>query len=64
MELALAAFSLNSLVQIILVLVVIGVVLYLINTYLPIHPAIKTVIIAIVVIALCLWLLSFAGIVR
>ena len=64
MELALAAFSLGSLIQIILVLVVIGVVLYLINQYLPMHPAIKTVITVIVVIALCLWLLSAAGIVR
>ena len=50
------------LVNLIIVLIVIGVVLYLINTYVPMAPPIKTVLNVIVVIVLCLWLLTAFGI--
>ena len=42
----------------ILVLVVIGVVLWLINTYIPMQPAIKTILNAVVVVILIIWLLA------
>ena len=53
-----------SLVTIIVVLVVIGLVLYLINTYIPMARPVKTVLNVIVVLILCLWLLNAFGIVN
>ena len=53
-----------SLVTIIVVLVVIGLVLYLINTYIPMARPVKTVLNVIVVLMLCLWLLNAFGIVN
>jgi hypothetical protein len=54
-----------SLISVLLVLVVIGVCLYLVETYLPISPPIKVVNRVIVVIALILWLLQlFVGDIR
>ena len=51
-----------GLIQLLLILVVVGVVLWLIETYLPLSPPIKVVIRVVVVIALCLWLLQlFVG---
>ena len=50
-------------VHLLIGLVVIGVVLWLINTYLPMDARIKTVINVVVVLAICLWLLRFAGVV-
>jgi hypothetical protein len=50
-----------SLVSLIIVLVVIGLVLYLINAYIPMAPPIKTTINVLVIIVLCLWLLSLIG---
>lgn len=51
-----------SLVNILIVLVIVGVVLWLVNTYIPMAPPIKTVITVVVVLVLCLWLLSLFGI--
>ncbi len=51
-----------SLFGIIAVLVVIGVVLWLIQTYIPMAAPIKTVLTVVVVIFLCIWLLSLFGI--
>lgn len=45
-----------------IVLIVVGVVLYLIETYLPMSPPIKVVIRVIVILFLCLWLLGLFGI--
>ena len=53
-----------SLVTIIVVLVVIGLVLYLINTYIPMARPVKTVLNVVVVLMLCLWLLNAFGIVN
>lgn len=51
-----------SLITLLIYLVVVGVVLYLINTYLPIAQPIKIIINVVVVIILCLWLLQVFGI--
>lgn len=51
-----------DLIQLIVVLVIVGVVLWLINTYVPLAPPVKTVINVIVVLILCLWLLRLFGI--
>jgi hypothetical protein len=49
------------LVQLIIVLIVVGVVLWLINTYIPMQATIKRILNAVVVIAVVLWLLSAFG---
>lgn len=53
-----------SLVTIIVVLVIIGFLLWLINTYVPMAGAIKTILNAVVIIAVILWLLSAFGIIH
>jgi hypothetical protein len=50
-----------SLINLILVLVVVGVILWLINTYLPMDGKIKAILNAVVVIAVVLWLLRVLG---
>jgi hypothetical protein len=52
----------TPLIQVILSLIVIGVLLWLVNTYIPMASSIKSIINIIVVIAVVLWLLSFFGI--
>ena len=50
------------LIQLVVVLIVIGVLLWLINSYIPMDPTIKKIINAVVIIAVVLWLLSlFVG---
>ena len=51
-----------SIIQLLVVLIIIGVILYLVNTYIPMAPPIKTVINVVVVLLLCLWLLEVFGI--
>ena len=46
------------LIYIVLVLIVIGMGLWLINTYIPMAGSIKTILNAIVVIAVCVWVLK------
>ncbi len=53
-----------TLVSLVVFLIVIGVVLYLINQYIPMHPPIKTVLNVLIILVLCLWLLENFGIVR
>lgn len=53
-----------SLVTIVIVLVVVGFLLWLINTYIPMAGSIKTILNAVVVIAVILWLLSAFGIIH
>jgi hypothetical protein len=51
-----------SIVSVIITLVVIGLVLWLINAYIPMAAPIKTILNVVVVIAVVLWLLrSFGG---
>ena len=51
------------LIQLIVILIVIGLCLYLIESLLPIDPAIKQVIRVVLVLALILWLLSLVGLI-
>jgi len=51
-----------SLISILIALVVAGVVLWLINTYIPMDGKIKTILNVVVVIVIILWLLSAFGI--
>ena len=50
-----------SLINLIVVLIVVGVILWLINTYLPMDGKIKSILNAVVVIAVVLWLLQAFG---
>jgi hypothetical protein len=52
-----------SLISLVGVLIVIGVLLWLINTYLPMDGKIKSILNAVVVIAVILWLLQVFGII-
>jgi hypothetical protein len=49
------------LIQVILVLIVVGVVLGLINRYIPMAGSIKSILNAVVVIVVVLWLLKIFG---
>ena len=50
-----------SLVSLVVVLIVVGVLLYCVNTFLPMDPKIKQILNIVVVIAVVLWLLSTFG---
>ncbi|MHB1949211.1 MAG: Thivi_2564 family membrane protein [Gammaproteobacteria bacterium] len=52
------------LISIVIVLVVIGFVLWLINTYIPMASSIKTILNAVVVIAVIIWLLTALGVIH
>jgi hypothetical protein len=49
------------LVQVVIVLIVVGVLLWLVNTYIPMQATIKKILNAVVVIAVVLWLLNGFG---
>lgn len=50
------------LISVVVVLIIVGVLLWLANTYIPMDPKIKTIMNAVVVIAVVLWILSlFVG---
>ena len=49
------------LVQLVEVLVVVGVVLWLVNRFIPMQRTIKSILNAVVVIAVVLWLLNVTG---
>ncbi|MHB8432668.1 MAG: Thivi_2564 family membrane protein [Candidatus Tyrphobacter sp.] len=49
------------LIQVIVVLIVVGVVLWLINRYIPMAGPIKSLLNAVVVIAVVIWLLKAFG---
>lgn len=51
-----------SLITVIVVLIVVGVLLWLVNTYIPMDGKIKNIINIVVVIAVVLWLLSAFGV--
>ena len=51
------------LIQLIIVLVVVGVVLWLINRYIPMQSTIKKILNVVVIIAVVLWLLSAFGVI-
>ena len=49
------------LINIVLVLVVVGVLLWLVNSFIPMQSSIKKILNAIVIIAVVLWLLNIFG---
>lgn len=49
------------LVQVLVLLIVVGVVLFLINQYIPMAASIKSILNAVVVIAVLIWLLNVFG---
>ena len=50
------------LINVVVVLIVVGVILWLINRFIPMAGSIKTILNAVVVIAVVLWLLSVFGV--
>lgn len=51
-----------DIVQVLVVLVVVGVLLWLVQTYIPLAPPIRTIITVVVVLFVCIWLLGVFGI--
>lgn len=51
-----------SLVSVLLVLIVVGVILWLVNTYIPMDRKIKNILNIVVVIVVVLWLLRAFGV--
>jgi hypothetical protein len=51
-----------SLISIILTLAIVGVLLWLLNKYLPMDATVKKIINIVVIVILCLWLLRVFGI--
>ena len=49
------------LVNIVIVLIVVGVGLWLINTYIPMASSIKTILNIVVVVAVAIWVLQAVG---
>ena len=50
-----------ELIQLVIVLIVIGVLLWLVNTKIPMDATIKQILNAVVIIAVVLWLLTVFG---
>jgi hypothetical protein len=50
-----------TIVPLFVVLIVVGVVLYLVNTFIPMAQPVRTIINVIVILFLCLWLLDSFG---
>jgi hypothetical protein len=50
-----------DLIQLVVLLIVIGVLLWLVNSYIPMDATIKQILNAVVVIAVVLWLLTAFG---
>jgi hypothetical protein len=48
--------------QVLLVLVVVGVLLWLVTTYIPMDMTIKRIIVAVVIVCVVLWLLQVFGV--
>jgi len=51
------------LIHVVIVLIVVGVLLWLINSYIPMAGSIKSILNAVVVIVVVLWLLSVFGLI-
>ena len=49
------------LLQVVIIIIVVGVLLWLVNSYIPMQATIKKILNAVVVIALVLWLLNVFG---
>ena len=51
-----------DIIQLLVVLIIVGVVLWLVQTYIPMAAPVKTIITVVVILFLCLWLLRVFGI--
>jgi cation transporter-like permease len=51
-----------TLVSLVLTLIVVGVLLWLVNNYIPMDSKIKSILNAVVVVGVVLWLLSAVGV--
>jgi hypothetical protein len=51
------------LIHLVIVLVVVGVILWLINSYIPMQATLKKILNVVVVIAVIIWLLSVFGVI-
>ena len=51
-----------SLISLVIVLIVVGVLLWAVNTYIPMDRKIKTILNIVVVIVIVLWLLNVFGV--
>jgi hypothetical protein len=51
------------LIQLVIVLVVVGVVLWLINSYIPMQSTLKKILNVVVIIGVIIWLLSVFGVI-
>ena len=51
-----------SLISLVITLIVVGVLLWLVNTYIPMDGKIKSILNAVVVIAVIIWLLQAFGV--
>jgi vacuolar-type H+-ATPase subunit I/STV1 len=49
------------LIQVVIVLIVVGVLLWLVNSYIPMAGSIKSILNAVVIIVVILWLLNVFG---
>ena len=49
------------LLQVVIVIIVVGVLLWLVNTYIPMQSTLKKILNAVVVIAMVLWLMNVFG---
>lgn len=52
-----------TLIDLLIVLIVVGVILWLINQYIPMDPTIKKILNAVVIIAVIIWLLGAFGLI-
>jgi hypothetical protein len=49
------------LLNVVVMLIVVGVVLYLVNRYIPMASSIKTILNVVVVVFVCVWVLQAVG---
>ena len=56
-------YQIMPLIQVVMVLIVVGVLLWLINRFIPMAGSIKSILNAVVVIAVVLWLLNIFGLI-
>ena len=54
--------SIMPLLQVLLVLIVVGVLLWLVNRFIPMEGTIKSILNAVVIICVVLWLLNIFGV--
>jgi hypothetical protein len=52
------------LIQVLVALIVVGVLLWLVNTYIPMQSTIKSILNGVVVIVVVLWLLNVFGVIH